>query len=142
MVAAIMAAAFVIAVPGFVVFSRVMHMSLSDGRWWRFPCIALAGLPLFISDEWTIRRIHPRWKSDAVALLTRGLFLAFLLTGVLTFDRESAFIVLIVPLIVIFWIALWFATGVVHRHTQSPFAAALFASIVQGWAFAAWFVTI
>jgi len=142
MVTAIMAAAFVIAVPGFVIFSRVMHISLSDGRWWRFPCIALAGLPLFISDEWTIRRIHPRWKSDAVALLTRGLFLAFLLTGVLTFDRESAFIVLIVPLIVIFWIALWFATGVVHRHTQSPFAAALFASIVQGWAFAAWFVTI
>src|SRR5262245_14922930 len=141
-VTAIISAAFVIAVPGLVVFSRVMHMSLSDGRWWRFPCIVLAGLPLFISDEWTIRRIHPRWKSDAVALLTRGLFLAFLLTGVLTFDRESAFLVLIVPLIVTFWIALWFVTGVVHRHTQSPLAAAIFASIVQGWAFAGWFVTI
>jgi hypothetical protein len=64
------------------------------------------------------------------------------LTGVLTFDRESAFLVLIVPLIVTFWIALWFATGVVHRRTQNPLAAAIFASIVQGWAFAAWFVTI
>ena len=142
MVTAIASAAFVIAVPGLIVLSRIMHMSLSGGRWWRFPCIVLAGLPLFISDELMIRRIHPRWKSEAIALLTRGLFLAFLLTGVLTFDRESAFLVLIVPLIVIFWIALWFATGVVHRRTQNPLAAAIFASIVQGWAFAAWFVTI
>jgi hypothetical protein len=50
--------------------------------------------------------------------------------------------VMIVPLIGIFWIALWFASGVVYRHTQDPLATALFAAIVQGWAFAAWFVTI
>ena len=111
-------------------------------RWWRFPCITLAGLPLFISDEWIIRRIHPRWKSEALALLTRGLLLAFILTGVLTLNRENAFLVMIAPLLVIFWMALWFATGVIHRHTQSPIAAALFAALVQGWAFAAWFITI
>jgi len=136
------AALYVIAVPGLLIGSRVLHMSLSDGRWWRFPFITLAGLPLFISDEWIIRRIRPRWKSEAVALLTRGLLLAFILTGVLTLNRESAFLVMIAPLIVIFWIALWFATGVIHRHTQSPIAAALFAALVQGWAFAAWFITI
>ena len=135
------AALYVIAVPGLLIGSRVLHMSLSDGRWWRFPFITLAGLPLFISDEWIIRRIRPRWKSEAVALLTRGLLLAFILTGVLTLNRESAFLVMIAPLIVIFWIALWFATGVIHRHTQSPIAAALFAALVQGWAFAAWFIT-
>jgi hypothetical protein len=50
--------------------------------------------------------------------------------------------VLITPLVVAFWIALWFATGVVHRHTRSPLAAAIFAALVQGWGFAAWFVTI
>jgi hypothetical protein len=49
---------------------------------------------------------------------------------------------LIVPLIFGFWIGLWFATGVVHRNTREPLSAALFAAIVQGWAFAAWFVTI
>jgi len=135
------AALFVIAVPGLLVGSRVLHMSLSDGRWWRFPFITLAGLPLFISDEWMIRRIHPRWKSEALALLTRGLLLAFILTGVLTLNRENAFLVMIAPLMVIFWIMLWFATGVIHRHTQSPIAAALFAALVQGWAFAAWFIT-
>jgi len=138
----IISAVFVIAVPGFLVVSRVLHMSLSDGRWWRFPFIAMAGLPLFVSDELTIRRIQPRWKSEAVALLTRGVFLAFILTGVLTLNRNDAFLVLIAPLVVAFWIALWFAAGVVHRSTQSPLAAAIFAALVQGWAFAAWFVTI
>jgi len=139
---AIAAAAFVIIVPGLVVSSRVLHMTVSDGRWWRFPCIAAAGLPLFISDELIIRPIHPRWKSDMVAILTRGILLALILTGVLTLNRESDFLVLIVPLIAIFWIGLWFAAGIVHRYTQSPIAAALFAATVQGWAFAAWFVTI
>ncbi len=136
----VIAAAFVIAIPGLLIASQVIHMSLSGGRWWRFPIIMLLGIPLFLSDELTIRRIQPRWKSDTIALLTRGLLLAFILTGVLTFNRENDFLVLIVPLIVIFWIALWLAAGVVHRNTHSPIAAAFFSALVQGWAFAAWFV--
>jgi pimeloyl-ACP methyl ester carboxylesterase len=139
---AILAAAFVIVVIGFLVVSRVLHISLSDGRWWRFPCFAIAAFPFFMSDELTIRHIQPRWRSEMVALLTRGLLLAFLLTGVLTINRGDAFLVLIAPLITVFWIALWFASGVIHRHTQNPIAAAMFAAILQGWAFAAWFVTI
>jgi len=138
---ALIAALFVIVLPGLIVVSRTLHMTLSDGRWWRFPCIALAGLPLFLSEEMTIRRVRPRWKSDAVAVLMRIVFVAFLLTGVLTLNRDSGFLVLIVPLVAIFWIALWFGTGIVHRRTQNPLAAAVFATLVQGWAFAAWFVT-
>jgi hypothetical protein len=141
-VCAVAAAAFVIVVIGLVVTSHVLHMTLSAGRWWRFPWIVLAGLPLFISDELTLRRVRPYSMSLVVALLTRALFLAFLLTGVLIFNRENAFLVLIAPLIVIFWVGLWFATGIVHRRTQDPLAAAVFAALVQGWAFAAWFVTI
>jgi pimeloyl-ACP methyl ester carboxylesterase len=139
---AVLAAAFVIGVIGFLIVSRALHMSLTDGRWWRFPLFAIAAFPFFMSDELSIRHIRPRWKSEVAALLTRGLLLAFLLTGVLTINRGDAFLVLIAPLITVFWIALWFASGVIHRHTQSPVAAALFAAIVQGWAFAAWFVTI
>ena len=139
---AIISAAFVIALPGLFVLSKVLHMWLSDGRWWRFPFIAIAGFPLFLSDELTLRRIQPRWKSETVAMLTRILFLAFILTGVLTLNRNNIFLVLIAPLVIVFWIALWFATGVVHRRTQSPIAAATFAALVQGWAFAAWFVTV
>ena len=137
---AVAAAAFVIVVLGLIAGSHVLHMSLSDGRWWRFPFIAAAGLPLFLADEMTIRKIHPRWISVAVAILTRALLWAFLITGVLLLNRGGAFLVLIAHLIVFFWIALWFGAHVVHRHTQDPFAAALFAALVQGWAFAAWFV--
>jgi len=136
------AAAYVIVVLGFIVSSNIVHMSLWADRWWRFPCIAAAGLPLFFADEAVIRPLRPRWKSIILALTTRGLLLAFLLVGVLILNRENAFLFLIAPLITIFWIALWFASGVVHRRTQNAFATALFAALVQGWAFAAWFVTI
>jgi pimeloyl-ACP methyl ester carboxylesterase len=139
---AVLAAAYVILVPGLVVTSSMFHMTLSDGRWWRFFCIVLAGLPFFLADELTTRRITSRWKSIAVAIVTRGLLLALLLTGVLILNRENGFLVMIVPLIAIFWIALWFASGLVYGRTRDPLAAALFSAIVQGWAFAAWFVTI
>jgi pimeloyl-ACP methyl ester carboxylesterase len=139
----LLAAAYVVCVPILLVASRLLHLSLAgDGRWWRFPVIALAGLPLFIADEILIRGIQPRWKADALAILTRGLILVFILTGVLTLNRESAFLLLIVPLLVFFWIGLWFAAGVVHRHTQSALAAAVFAALVQGWVFAGIFVTV
>jgi pimeloyl-ACP methyl ester carboxylesterase len=139
---AAIASVFVIVVLGFVVSSQALHMSLSAGRWWRFPCIVLAGLPLFISDELMIRGTQSRAKSLVLGIATRALFLAFMLTGVLLLDRRNAFLVMIAPLIAVFWIGLWLATGVVHRHTRSPVAAALFAATVQGWGFAAWFVTI
>jgi len=74
--------------------------------------------------------------------LTRGLLLASMLTGVLILNRESAFLVLIAPLITLFWGALWFAAGFIHKTVRDPFAAALFSALVQGWAFAAWFVIL
>jgi len=120
----------------------VLHFALSNGRWWRFPFIAAAGLPLLWFDELTVRRIHPQWKAIAVTVVTRALLWAFLMTGVLLLNRADAFLVLIAHLIVLFWILLWFAAGIVYRHTQDPLATAIFAAIVQGWAFAAWFVTI
>jgi hypothetical protein len=139
---AIAAAAYVIGVLGFIVGSRLVHMSLSNDRWWRFPCILAVGFPLFTFDELIIRRLHPRWKAIAIALTSRCLLLAFLMVGVLILNRENAFLVLIAPLITIFWIGLWFAAGVVRRNTHDALATAFFSALVQGWAFAVWFVTI
>src|SRR5262249_43257505 len=115
--AAILAATFTIVVFGFVIGSHFLHISLTNGRWWRSPLIVIAGFPLFLSDELLIRRIQPRWKSESLAILTRVILLAFILTGVLTFNRASGFLVLIAPLIVVFWLALWFAAGLIHTHT-------------------------
>ena len=136
---AIAAAVFIIGL-GLIAAAPILHMSLSDGRWWRFPFIAAAGLPLFLFDETTIRKIHPQWVSIGMAVITRTVLWASLMTGVLLLNRDAAFLVLIAHLMVFFWIALWFGAYVVHRHTQDSFAAALFAALVQGWAFAAWFV--
>jgi len=136
------AAAYVIVVLGLLVSSHVLNMSLSGNRWWRFPVIFAAGLPFFASDEWMIRHLEPRWKCIGVALLTRGLLLAFLLAGVLILNRENVFLVLIAPLITLFWIGLWFAAGVVYKSTSDPYAAGIFSALVQGWAFAAWFVIL
>jgi pimeloyl-ACP methyl ester carboxylesterase len=133
------AATFIIGL-ALIAAAPIMHMSLSHSRWWRFPFIAAASLPLFLFDETTIRKIRPRWASIGMAVLTRTILWAGLITGVLLLNRDAAFLVLIAHLMVFFWIALWFGAYVVHRHTQDPFAAALFAALVQGWAFAAWFV--
>jgi uncharacterized membrane-anchored protein YitT (DUF2179 family) len=59
---------------------------------------------------------------------------------VLIVNRQSAFLVLLGHLVVLFWIALWFVTWAVRKRTD-PVTAAVFASIVQGWGFAAIFVT-
>jgi pimeloyl-ACP methyl ester carboxylesterase len=139
---AIAAAAYVIGVLGFIVGSHLIHISLTNDRWWRFLCIVPAGFPLFISDELIIRRLHPRWKATTIAFTTRFLLLAFLMVGVLILNRENAFLVLLAPVITTFWIGLWFAAGVVRRSTQDPLSTALFSALVQGWAFAALFVTI
>ncbi len=138
---ALAAAIYVIVIVGFVGLSRVMHVSLSDGRLWRFPVILAAGIPLFASDELLIRQIEPQWKSVGVALLTRTLLLASLLTGALILNRESAFLILMAPPITLFWIGLWFAAAVIYKKTGDPLAAAFFSAVVQGWTFAAWFVT-
>jgi hypothetical protein len=93
-------------------------------------------------DELLLRPIYPRWKAFGLGLLTRVLFGALIAAGTLLFNREDAFLVLIIHLVVLFWIGLWFASEFVHRRTQNAYAAALFAALVQGWAFAALFVVI
>jgi len=65
-----------------------------------------------------------------------------MLTGVLTLQRESAFLLMLLPLVALFWMALWVTAGFVHRRTQNAVAAAVFAALVQGWVFAALFVSV
>lgn len=139
---AVLAAAFVIGLLGFGAASHVLHFSLWNGRWWRFPIMFAAVLPLLTADEFAIRRLAPRWRSAMAALITRTLLWAIAVAGVLLVNRESMFIVMIAHLLVVFWIFIWIATEIVHRHTRDPLASAVFAAIVQGWAYAAWFVTI
>jgi len=139
---ALAAATYVIGVMGFVIGSNLMHMPLSSDRWWRFPIIAAATLPLFFFDEIATRRVGNQWRRAAAGILTRALLVAFVVTGVLVLNRQAVFLVVLAGLNLMFWVTLWFATELVSRRVQSPCAAALFAAVVQGWMFAAWSVTI
>ena len=139
---AVGAAAYVIVVLGLLTGSHLIHMTLSDGRWWRFIVIAAASFPLFLFDEMAVRRVGNGWRNPAIGVATRTLLIAWIATGVLIFNRESAFLVLLLGLILLFWIGLWFFTALVRRNVQNPAATALFAALVQGWMFAAWFVII
>jgi hypothetical protein len=136
------AAGYVIVVLGLFIGSHLIHTTLSDGRWWRFPVIAAASFPLFWFDEVAIRPIGKNWRTTALGILTRLLLTAAISTGILTLNHDSAFFVLLTGLMLMFWLTLWFATEVISRRIQNPFAAALFAALVQGWMFAAWFVTV
>jgi hypothetical protein len=136
----VVAAAYVIIVPGLLIGSNLFHVFPSGSRWWRFPVISLTSFPLLLADEFYLRCITPRWKAHAVGILIRVLIGALMLTGVLLWNPSDAFLALVLHVVVSFWIALWFVTEAVHRNTQDPTAAAVFASLVQGWAFAAGFV--
>jgi pimeloyl-ACP methyl ester carboxylesterase len=133
-------AAYVIVFLGLLTGSHLIHMTLADDRWWRFPAIAAASFPLFLFDETAVRESGKGWQAAGIGIATRVLLIAWIATGVLILNRESAFLVLLSALILPFWIALWFFTGIVHRHIQNSVATALFAALVQGWMFAAWFV--
>ncbi len=137
---AVAAAAYVIVVLGLIGGSHVFHLGISGGRWWRFPLIAAASFPLFMADELFVRPAASWWRRAAIGILTKTLLGAFVLSGVLLLSPDYAFLALVLHVVVSFWIALWFVTEAVHRNTQDPLATAIFASLVQGWAFAAAFV--
>jgi alpha/beta hydrolase family protein len=135
----ILVAGLVIAASIFI-GSELVHLTLSGGQWWRFGVITLAVLPLCVADEILLRPIRPWWKAAGVSALIRILVWAFVVSGVLTMNRNDAFLVLITHFIVVLWVVLWFIGELVRRRTQDPAATAVFTALVQAWVFAAIFV--
>ena len=133
------AAAYVVVVIGWPL-AELTHVTLSGSRWWRFPVLVMLGLPLFLSDETLLRPLHPGIKATGAAILTRILLGSIAASGVMILNRESAFLVLLIHMIILFWIALWFAAGWVRGRTDAV-SAALFAAMIQAWIFSALFVT-
>ena len=135
----LLAAASVIAGVVFI-GSELIHLTLSGGRWWLFPAIALAVFPLALADEVLLRPLRPWWKAAGMLVISRLLIAAFVVTGVLTINRSDAFMILIIHFIVLLWIALWFAGEFLRRNTQDPLGTAVFIALLQAWIFAAVFV--
>ena len=138
----LVAVAYVIVVFGLGIGDRLFHLVPSGEQWLRLPILAAVSFPLFLSDEQSLRGGLSGWRRVATIILTRFILWGAILTGVLLLNESSSFLVLVMHFIVVFWFVLWWMAGFVHRATAEPAAAALFAALVQGWAFSALFVTI
>ena len=138
----LVAATYVIGVILVGIGSHLIHLVPSGVQWLWFPILTAAGFPLFLYDERTLRPL-PSWRQRwTTVVVTRVILWAAVVTGVLLLNVADSFLVLIMHLIVLFWIALWWVSGFVARVADEPAAAALFAALVQGWAFAAVFVRV
>src|SRR4029077_8637698 len=84
------AAAYVISIPGFLVVSQFVQMSLTLERLWRVPAIFALGLPLCLADEMYIRP-GPPLRAALRFLLTRALFAAIVIWATLTWSRDASF---------------------------------------------------
>jgi pimeloyl-ACP methyl ester carboxylesterase len=137
----IAAAAYAIAVPGLMVLSKFTQMWLAAPRFLRFGAMTVLTLPFFFADEMLVRPIRPRWKGIIVMLLTRALLAAIIVTAVLEWKHDSGFLYFMMDSIFYFWIGLWFTGWLIDHRTNDALATAAFMAIVQGWVFAALFVT-
>jgi hypothetical protein len=135
------AVVYVIAVPLRLVISEYMQLHLPAERQLLFAAMTILAVPLFLADEILIRPIRPRWKAVLAMLLTRTLLGAIAFCGALYWGSGALFLGLMMDSVVYFWIGLWFAGGVVHWRTKDPLATAIFMATLQGWLFAALFVT-
>jgi pimeloyl-ACP methyl ester carboxylesterase len=120
--------------------SELAHLTISGARWWRFLAIALLSFPLFLVDETVLRPVRSKKTAAGVAVVTRLVLAATVVSGALILNRSAAFLLLLIHMVTVFWILLWLGTGVVRKRTD-PVAAALFSAVVQAWIFSALFVT-
>ncbi len=138
----LLSAAYAIGVFAVGVGSHLIHLMPSGGQWLRFPVFVVVSMPLFMFDELHLRSIRSGPLRALTFVTTRIILWSAVVTGVLLLNPESSFLVLITHLVVLFWLVLWWMSGFVRRATADPVATAMFASLVQGWAFAALFVRI
>ena len=139
---ALIGAVYVIAILVVGVAGNLVHLVPSGIQWLWFPTLTVAGLPLFLHDEQTLRPVVLAWKRWGMFLLTRFILWAAVVTGVLLLNTENTFLVLIMHLVVVFWVLLWWMTGFIARRTGEAGAAALFAAVVHAWALAALLVRV
>ena len=138
--AAAAAAAYVIVVFGVLIASSFVDVMPTGTQWLRVPVLAAAAFPLFLHDEQTLAGISGAARRWGAFLATRGLLWPIVVTGVLLLDRSETLLVLTMHLVLCFWLVLASMSAFVARKTGEPAAAALFATLVQAWVFAALWV--
>jgi hypothetical protein len=100
----------------------------------------LAGTaPYFIADEWATRGASAPWGGYAV---TKLLFAASLLLAVTLNLQRLFFLIIIVPVILIFFIVYGLFSTWAFGRTQHPLAGGLANALAFAWAIAVTFPTV
>lgn len=100
----------------------------------RIPIIAviLCGtLPYFIMDEWLTRGVAARHGAYA---LTKFAFLLSLAIAILLNPQKLFFLAIIVPAILLLFVAFGLISGWVYRQTRHPFPGAIANAVIFAWA--------
>ena len=105
-------------------------------RWLMFPLVLAGTLPWFIADEWITRgAAAPRGAYAATKLC----LLASLALAIALNLKRLFFLIIILPVIVVFFIVYGLFSALSYRATGTPLPAALANAVCLAWAIAATF---
>jgi hypothetical protein len=127
-------------------FSRLLvHLTVSQSRFWRLPVISVSIYLFFLFDEWVSRRriiSSNRGKLVYFHLSTRFLLALILILGFFLLQNSQFLIVLILPVLLILSSLCWFQTWGVYSRTRSVAASAAFGALLTAWFLSVFFVQL
>ena len=122
-----------------------VHCTLSLGRVWRVPIIALCLVPFYLFDEWASRCLmRPCSRANLVFfhLSSRLIIALILLLGFFVLQNAQFLIVLVLPGLLGLSVLCWISAGVIYDSTGSITASSLFSALSTAWFFSAFFAQV
>jgi alpha/beta superfamily hydrolase len=101
-----------------------------------FALMAVAALPYFVIDDWIARGRGWGW---ARLLVTRTLLLASLLAAVALNRDELLFLIILLPMIALFFLLFGMVSSMLYRRTGHPIPGAVMGAATLAWAIASIF---
>lgn len=135
-IAAIMVAAYSIFAFGLPLDRFMISFLPIPMRWPIILAVLIGTLPFFLADEWLTRGKSAPWGSYAV---TKFCFLVSLAIAVALNFEKLFFLILIIPIILIFFVIYGLTSYWAASRTGHPFAGALANALAFAWAIAVTF---
>jgi dienelactone hydrolase len=138
-IAAVMVAAYEIGIIGWSIDRFVTSFMPTPQRLPLMLAVLCGTLPYFLADEWLTRGERPIGGAYA---LTKVCFALSLVAAVALSPERLFFLVIIVPVIVIFFVVFGLFSGWAYRRTHHPIAGALAHAATFAWAIAVTFPVV
>jgi hypothetical protein len=122
-----------------------VHCTLSLGRVWRVPIIALCLAPFYLFDEWASRCLmRPCSRANLLFfhLSSRLIIALVLLLGFFVLQNAQFLIVLVLPGLLGLSVLCWIYAGFIYNRTRSITASSLFSALSAACFFSAFFAQV